>query len=292
MQTIDVINQLNQLHEKYKGYIRKCIVTVVVDIMKGVIIFPIFILLRLRRLDTTIINIILFMILGYFVKQCFSCKRQYARIYKEKFVLSVMNQTFSDVRVDWNHGFTKEQVSQMGIVEMGDDFKSDMHVWASYQGVKFEQSYVIITCTDSDGDVKSHLGGHIFMVDTQKKDIASVNIVSKTFQQPAKYKKSMYEDVQMESVDFNERFDVRTCVTRSADAFYALTPQVMEHLVTLQKRRKMISACFVCGKLYIACWSMKNIFDGNIRKPLVYTDEMNKIRDEFQDVKEIVELVS
>ena len=37
---------------------------------------------------------------------------------------------------------------------------------------------------------------------------------------------------------------------------------------------------------------MQNVFDGNIRKPLVYTDEMNKIRDEFQDVKEIVELVS
>ena len=295
MQTMDAINQLNRLHEKYKRHIRMGIVTVIIFFMKGFVLFPAALLMRMNKTNTTFLDIILIVIIGYFVKQCFVCKRQYARIYKENFVTAVMNEMFSDVQVDWERGFTQKQVREMEVIDMGDEFKSEMHLQGCYQGVRFEQSYVTVKSTDGDGDVQSSFYGYCYSIDTRKMEIAPVSVVTKVFRQPFKvpsYEKNMYEMVQMESVEFQKYFDVRTLVNRSIDAFYVLKPQTMERLQALQRRRKEISVRFAGDKLYIACLAMQNVFDGNIRKPLVYTDEMNKIRDEFQDVKEIVELVS
>ena len=271
------------------------IVTVIIFFMKGFVLFPAALLMRMNKTNTTFLDIILIVIIGYFVKQCFVCKRQYARIYKENFVTAVMNEMFSDVQVDWERGFSQKQVREMEIIDMGDEFKSDMHLQGCYQGVRFEQSYVTVKSTDGDGDVQSSFYGYCYSIDTRKMEIAPVSVVTKVFRQPFKvpsYEKNMYEMVQMESVEFQKYFDVRTLVDRSIDAFYVLKPQTMERLQALQRRRKEISVRFAGDKLYIACLAMQNVFDGNIRKPLVYTDEMNKIRDEFQDVKEIVELVS
>lgn len=295
MQTMDAINQLNRLHEKYKRHIRMGIVTVIIFFMKGFVLFPAALLMRMNKTNTTFLDIILIVIIGYFVKQCFVCKRQYARIYKENFVTAVMNEMFSDVQVDWERGFSQKQVREMEIIDMGDEFKSEMHLQGCYQGVRFEQSYVTVKSTDGDGDVQSSFYGYCYSIDTRKMEIAPVSVVTKVFRQPFKvpsYEKNMYEMVQMESVEFQKYFAVRTLVNRSIDAFYVLKPQTMERLHALQRRRKEISVRFAGDKLYIACLAMQNVFDGNIRKPLIYTDEMNKIRDEFQDVKEIVELVS
>lgn len=271
------------------------IVTVIIFFMKGFVLFPAALLMRMNKTNTTFLDIILIVIIGYFVKQCFVCKRQYARIYKENFVTAVMNEMFSDVQVDWERGFSQKQVREMEVIDMGDEFKSEMHLQGCYQGVRFEQSYVTVKSTDGDGDVQSSFYGYCYSIDTRKMEIAPVSVVTKVFRQPFKvpsYEKNMYEMVQMESVEFQKYFDVRTLVNRSIDAFYVLKPQTMERLHALQRRRKEISVRFAGDKLYIACLAMQNVFDGNIRKPLVYTDEMNKIRDEFQDVKEIVELVS
>ena len=295
MQTMDAIKQLNRLHEKYKRHIRMGIVTVIIFFMKGFVLFPAALLMRMNKTNTTFLDIILIVIIGYFVEQCFVCKRQYARIYKENFVTAVMNEMFSDVQVDWERGFSQKQVREMEVIDMGDEFKSEMHLQGCYQGVRFEQSYVTVKSTDGDGDVQSSFYGYCYSIDTRKMEIAPVSVVTKVFRQPFKvpsYEKNMYEMVQMESVEFQKYFDVRTLVNRSIDAFYVLKPQTMERLHALQRRRREISVRFAGDKLYIACLAMQNVFDGNIRKPLVYTDEMNKIRDEFQDVKEIVELVS
>lgn len=295
MQTMDAINQLNRLHEKYKRHIRMGIATVIVFFMKGFVLIPVALLMRMNKTNTIFLDIILVVIIGYFVKQCFVCKKQYARIYKENFVTAVMNEMFSDVQVDWDRGFSQKQVREMEIIDMGDEFKSEMHLQGNYQGVQFEQSYVTVKSTDGDGDVQSSFYGYVYSIDTQKTDIASVSVVTKIFRQPFKipsYKKELYETVQMESVEFQKYFDVRTLVNRSIDAFYVLKPQTMERLLAMQKRRKEISVRFAGDKLYIACLAMQNVFDGNIRKPLIYADEMNKIRDEFQDVKQIVALVS
>ena len=295
MQTMDAINQLNRLHEKYKRHIRMGIVTVIIFFMKGFVLIPVALLMRMNKTNTIFLDIILIVLVGYFVKQCFSCKKQYARIYKENFVTALMNEMFSDVQADWERGFSQKQVREMEVIDMGDEFKSEMHLQGCYQGVRFEQSYVTVKSTDGDGDVQSSFYGYCYSIDTRKMEIAPVSVVTKVFRQPFKvpsYEKNMYEMVQMESVEFQKYFAVRTLVNRSIDAFYVLKPQTMERLHALQRRRKEISVRFAGDKLYIACLAMQNVFDGNIRKPLVYTDEMNKIRDEFQDVKEIVELVS
>lgn len=295
MQTMDVINQLNGLHEKYKRHIRMCIVLVILYFAKGFLILPILLMIGVHKFNTLLLNLAFLFVVSYFVKQCFSCKKQYARIYKENFVTAVMNEMFSDVQVDWDRGFSQKQVREMEIIDLGDEFKSDMHLQGYCQGVRFEQSYVTVKSTDGDGDVQSSFYGYVYVIDIQKMDIASVSVVTKIFRQPYKipsYEKELYESVQMESVEFQKYFDVRTFVKHSIDAFYVLKPQTMERLIALQKRRKEISVQFVGDQLYIACLAMQNVFEGNIRKPLIYTDEMNKIRDEFQDVKEIVALVS
>lgn len=295
MQTMDVINQLNRLHEKYKRYIRMCIALVILYFAKGVLILPILLMIGIHKFNTLLLNLAFLFVVSYFVKQCFVFKKQYARIYKENFVTAVMNELFSDVQVDWDRGFSQKQVREMKIIDMGDEFKSDMQLQGCCQGVRFEQSYVTVKSTDGDGDVQSSFYGYVYVMDIQKTDIASVSVVTKIFRQPYKilsYEKELYENVQMESVEFQKYFDVRTFVNHSIDAFYVLKPQTMERLLALQKRRKEISVRFVGDKLYIACLAMQNVFDGNIRKPLIYTDEMNKIRDGFRDVKEIVALVS
>lgn len=295
MQTMDAINQLNRLHEKYKRHIRMGIVTVIIFFMKGFVLIPAALLMRMNKTNTIFLDIILIVLVGYFVKQCFSCKKQYARIYKENFVTALMNEMFSDVQADWERGFSQKQVREMEVIDMGDEFKSEMHLQGCYQGVRFEQSYVTVKSTDGDGDVQSSFYGYCYSINTRKMDIASVSVVTKVFRQPFKipsYEKDKYETVQMESVEFQKYFDVRTLANRSIDAFYVLKPQTMERLQALQRRRKEISVRFTGDKLYIVCLAMQNVFDGNIRKPFVYADEMTRIRDEIQDVKEIVELVS
>ena len=73
-----------------------------------------------------------------------SWTREFKMIYKEMFTKEVLAELLGDVDFNWQKGFTSQFVSSFGIVNMGNRFDSSDYVKATYKGVEFMQSDVVV----------------------------------------------------------------------------------------------------------------------------------------------------
>lgn len=95
----------------------------------------------------------------------------------------------------------------------------------------------------------------------------------------------------MENVKFNKVCDVYT--PEAQDAFYILTPQLMERLTGLFSRFSELAIHFYLGKVYVAykkgnqdSFDTKSVFTKLSRKM-----EVEKIQQDIDDIKAIIEAV-
>ena len=93
--------------------------------------------------------------------------------------------------------------------------------------------------------------------------------------------------VEMEDVEFNKKFIV--IAEDAHNAFYLLTPQMMEHIIQAEKRFKgRIYFCFMDGKIHIAIDNGKSIFEG-IAMMNGAAAERKRIKDRLSLIPELVE---
>lgn len=286
MNTMQIVNQLDALHRKYN----QCYYWFAVPVlMFGFAFFSSPMLGRAAGVTLPVLMITSFVILIVISGRMSKIHKEYQFLYKNSFVVSVLNQTFSDVRVNWEQGFTTKDIEQMGILKMGNRFHSEDFIHGVYQGVSFDQSDVTIRHESGSGKNRhttTYFKGRVFAFDFQKNDIYSVGVLSKNFFYSGNYNGLKHESVEMESETFNKMFQVKAI--RSVDAFYVLTPQMMECLMNLQRKAGNLSARYFGGKLYVAINISGNAFDGNIKKPVVYVDEINKIKHDCGVIIDII----
>ena len=285
MDTMQIVNQLDDLHNRYRKSMYLFVVPIVL-MMIGYIGAP-----QMGAIGF-VFGILMFAIIGcmiYASRTMARINRQYQELYKNAFVISVLNQTFTDVQVNWDLGFTRQNIEQMGLLKLGNRFASEDLIHGVYEGVSFDQADVTIKNVTGSGKNRhttTYFKGRVFAFDLQKSDIRSVGIRSKDFQYYGNLNGFHHEDVHLESETFNREFKVMA--TYPVDAFYVLTPQTMECVTDLHRRAGNVALRYLGNKLYVAVNTTGNAFDGDIKKPFVYVDEINKIKGDCAVIIDII----
>lgn len=215
-------------------------------------------------------------------------KKEYRDLYKNTFVIPTLNSMLDDVEYDWHMGFTDIEVMGFGIIKIGNRFKSEDYISASYKGVKFRQADVVIkneTGRGQDKNVQTYFSGRMFEFDFSSKVVANVKVFSKSY---LSYLNLAGEEVEMEDVDFNKCFHVFSL--NALEAFYILTPQMMEKLTAINRHYPNIAFRFAPGKLYVGIVT-DDSFDVGVTKKLSYPEEHARIKKDVQVIIDIIEMI-
>ena len=98
------------------------------------------------------------------------------------------------------------------------------------------------------------------------------------------------EKVEMEDVNFNKRFVVRS--TSPHDAFYVLTPQMMQRLTYLEQTYGRITMVIVNGKLYIGIDNRMDSFDPQYMKPIEYLREKERMLADVKVIEDLIQILN
>lgn len=221
--------------------------------------------------------------------------KRYVGMYTDEFVPVIVRTLFDRAYYCYEMGFSESEVRQMQIIRMGNQFRSEDLLRATYNDVNFKCSDVIIEDLDDSrgylGDqyVSTLFSGIIYEFDFNKKFVCNMQIQDKNFIAPALPSDGVgMRRVQLENVTFNKKF--KTFTTNEHDTFYILTPQLMEQILALSNKYLSLSMNFVNQKLVIAVNTPKGTFEpSKLTGKMIYEDEKEKIRREIMDIIEIVE---
>ena len=222
-------------------------------------------------------------------------KKQMKKLYKETFVIQVLQQHFQDVFYDWEHGFTSSAIKGVGLVRLGNRFHSEDYMAATWKGVRFEQSDVTIQYHSSSGKsshTTTYFSGRMFCFDYTRKQTYPLQIFTKNFiysGNPGGGSTSLPK-VELEDVEFNKLFVTKAYSAH--DAFYILTPQFMQRLKELRKSFPNMTMVVANGKFYIGLNNRADSFDLNWMKPMDYLREKERVLQDVRVIEGLIELLN
>lgn len=215
---------------------------------------------------------------------------EYKKIYKESFVVGILNDVFDNVTYKYNSGLSESFVRQFGLVKMGNRYSSEDYIKGSYKGIGFEQAEVKIKHDKNSDDTQLRFKGRMIAFDFPFKAVKSVQVFTKSFHYRGIPKVGYdMESVEMENTDFNKRFDV--LAADPVEAYYVLTPQFMERVDFLKEKFNHVGMNFQGNKLYVGIWTSGDAFDGNPNRPVNYLDEKAQIMSEVRVVTDIIDVL-
>ena len=217
---------------------------------------------------------------------------KYKLAYKESICKGVIAKIFDVEEYRPNEGFEREFIKDTYLSPMGNRFYSDDYIRGNYQGVVFERSDVCIQNVTSNGKTTTtvtYFQGSWTVFTFPKKISTYLMIREKEFlsggrpggifSNAPKTDKVLFEDVA-----FNEAFDVYA--EDEHDAFYVLTPQMIERIKGLEA---LIDGRMTIGivneKLHILFNNGKNALEPSLFREISEEDyqlveqEMQKIVD-------------
>ncbi len=236
-----------------------------------------------------IIGIVTFGAMIPIIVKSSSLKSEFKTLYKDNFLIGMLESYFTDVDCQWKTGFAEDFVEELGIIEKGNSFHCEDYIKAVYNGVHFEQSDVKIKRETGSGKnrrVVIHFSGRMFEFNFPKTDYKSLMVFSKKFPHMGAGTEPHYEDVQLESQSFNKKFLVRAA--NPHDAFYVLTPQVMECLEKILDKFDNVAVHYIEGKLYVAINMGIQSFDADMSRKVIYEREIEKIRCDIEVICDII----
>lgn len=215
-------------------------------------------------------------------------KEKYKLLYKETFVVSVLKTMLDDVKYEWNDGFTELDVMKSGLIKIGNLFSSEDYLSGSYKGVKFRQSDVESINETWNGDERetvTYFSGRLIEIDYPLKLFTSVKVLSKYF---TTFLGLPNEVIDMEDVEFNEDFNVYS--SDDHEAFYILTPPLMEKLKQINKKYGRFAFNFSQGKIFFAL-QYKNAFDTEYMTKISYVEEQERMKKDIQIIIDIINML-
>lgn len=227
-----------------------------------------------------------------------NAEKKYHLAYKDIFLRSLLENEFDDVTLNFEEGFSKEEIASGHLVRLYDRFYSDDYIAGKYKDVAFECSDIKVEDVVRSGKhthVVTRFQGLYLKVNLKKEFTGWTVVREKEFLDngnPRPFWSEMpeIEKVSVESEEFNQKFSIYT--SNGEEAFYLLTPHFMEKLFEIERRYE--GRClfgFVCGQLHIAIDSRKDHFVLNL------FEKVNKYRiaehqAEIDTIKGIIELVA
>jgi Protein of unknown function (DUF3137). len=220
-------------------------------------------------------------------------KREYQALYKQLFAEEPLRANFDNVFYDWKSGFNEATVRSFQLCAMGNRFKSEDYLRASYRGINFEMSDVTVEYHTSNGKSSSttvYFRGRMFAFDFPGQFNSSTRIYTTQHRYRGAQNTPKIQKVEMESVQFNKDFDVYS--TSPHDAFYLLTPQYMEYLDSLSCRYPSMAIHFIGNKLFLGFNEPnKDVFDKkDWLKEASYPEEMEKVQRDIDEIKQVIDM--
>lgn len=247
-----------------------------------------------------ILTLFIGLIAGIIITHIISSKpsKKFSLAFKETFVLKSLMAVFTDLNYEPEKGIDESIIRNTQMMDMGDRYSSNDYISAKYKNISVEQADVHIEeeqqSTDSDGDTTTTwvtiFRGRWMIFDYNKNFKANIQVSQKGFgnsrinnwENELKYKKVMMED-QL----FNNEF--RTYAQSEHEAFYVLTPSLMEKIKNLTNTiNGKILLCFIDNKLHVGIQNNKDSFEHSIFTKI----NENKVIEEIsKDIKLITNFV-
>ena len=220
--------------------------------------------------------------------------------YKDTFLPGMLNECFDNAKFEYWVGLTEMEIMQTSLYKLGNRLESEDLLSGEYKGVSFKQADVHIWNhieTDEENRDVEYFNGRIIMFDTKTDYSSSVRVISKSkILGKGDYRLGFDEAhrVEMESMEFNDLFNVYA--RTGHDAFYILTPEVMEHMLTIWKKYgkddknqyRDMSFHFRDNKFYFAVENGGSTFEPG-KFPISYPDERKKLEKDIQIIMELIE---
>ena len=201
---------------------------------------------------------------------------QFSQEYKNMFVRTSLESVFDNLNYQPDQGLAKGIIADTKMMRMGDRYSSNDYVAGDYKGIHVEQADVHIeeehVSTDSKGNTTTHyetlFKGRWMVFDFNKEFKANVQVVQKGFSNSKRgsifsKKEEKYKKVQMEDADFNKKFKV--FAQNEHDAFYILTPQMMDRIRRIAEGIKgKIIFCFVDNRLHVGVHNKEDSFEHSL----------------------------
>lgn len=245
-----------------------------------------FVITIIGKVANTLALPVIIILVGLWIK----ANREYKKKYKQLIAESVLQCMFDDARYYPDRGYTKAEFQGMQLIRWRNDFSyySEDLIIGSHKGVDFRRADIRITHTRGSGKNRNTIvdvDGRLMEFAWQKEINSRILIVKKG--ERARLERGLNE-VEMEDVDFNQKFDVYAEDAHSA--FYLLTPRFMEYIKMLYDRDDMLYISFDRRRLYFLQSGHGGIFE----PPEVGFDvdkEVEKSRAELAEITQIIELL-
>lgn len=223
---------------------------------------------------------------------------KYKLAFKEVYVLKALKQFFTKLRYEPLNGIPKNIIYNTGMIKMGHRYSSNDLVIAMYKNIKIIQSDVHIEerreRRNSKGNRETYwvtlFKGKWMIFDFNKNFKANIQVKQKGFNNSKItnwWNEEKFRKVEMEDEEFNKKFKIYT--QDEHDAFYVLTPSLMEKIKNLTKQiNGKIMLCFIDNKLHVALQNGEDSFEPNIFKEI---NEQNIIENLTKDIKVVTSFV-
>ncbi len=207
----------------------------------------------------------------YFFYKKSAIQKEYRTLFKEEVVNTLIRSQFDNVEYIQSIGINVRHINNACFFNRPNRYTTEDLITGTYDGVSFKMADVHLekkrTNGTSEGYYDTYIKGKFILIDFERNFNDTVKIIErKTITPFNTYNKGLVE-VELESIDFNEKFKVFS--TTKHAAFYMLTPQLQEQLLHLESCfNGDIYVSFMQGKCYIVINDNSNSFEHKITEEI------------------------
>ncbi len=192
---------------------------------------------------------------------------KYKKSFKDKMMPLIIEKTGLELKYDYKDGVGQNTVMHSGLFKKPDRYHCEDLMYGTFDDVRFMSSDVHMQERRVTRDSKGHqrveyitfFRGRWFVYDFNKEFNGIIQVREDGFLQGAKWGLNV-KKISLEDVEFNKKF--KTYATNQHDAFYVLTPSLMENIKKLERRFPgRIYFSFIGSELHIAIYHSKNSFE-------------------------------
>lgn len=217
---------------------------------------------------------------------------KYKKYFKNTLMPILIKTVGENIEYDYKRGITESICMEAKLFKNPDIFTSEDLVTGRFEDVSFISSDVIMKerkiVTDSKGRARVtyevFFSGRWFVYDFNKTFNGIIQVREGSFLLGSWNLK--LEKIKLEDVEFNKKFS--TYASNQHDAFYVLTPSLIENIKEFERKNPgKVYFSFIGSKLHIAVNGAKNTFEAPIYRPI--SDEF--MLEQINDIKLIQNIV-
>jgi hypothetical protein len=215
----------------------------------------------------------------------------------KRFKIDVLTNLLSEMvengHYDPDKGLSQGEVYSTEFIKKADRFHTEDYLSGSIEGVHFissdvklEERHVEYTKDGTRTYYETYFLGRVFIFDFNKPFNGYIQVLETS--RPTV--RRGYKKIKLESVDFNKKF--RTYSTDEHNAFYVLTPHLMEALMSFEKKNKgYVGFSFIDNKLHIGINNFRDTFELKMFRKLdgrvfdEFKRDLLVIKDVIQELK-------